>query len=47
VRQELNQFFEQVHTLALMYHWSEKDILSMPRKKRLMYVHMLQREKEK
>jgi len=47
MKQELNQFFEQVHTLALMYHWSEKDILSLPRKKRQMYVNMLKREQEK
>jgi hypothetical protein len=47
MKQELNQLFEQVNTLALMYHWSENDILSLPRKKRQMYVNMLQREQEK
>jgi hypothetical protein len=47
VKQELNQFFDQVHILALMYHWSEKDILSLPRKKRRMYVRFIEREQEK
>ena len=46
MKQELNQLFEQVHALALMYHWSEKDILSLPRKKRQMYVNMLKREQK-
>jgi len=47
VKQELNQFFDQVHLLALMYHWSEKDILSLTRKRRMMYVRLLQREQER
>lgn len=43
----MDQFFEQVHILASGYHWSERDILSMPRKRRNMYVQMLERDREK
>lgn len=34
----------EVHFLAWHYHWSERDILSMTRKKRRRYVALLQKE---
>ena len=34
----------EVHLLARYYHWSEREILSLPRKKRRRYVELLQEE---
>ena len=33
--------YREVHLLALNYHWSEREILAMPRGKRQMYLGML------
>jgi len=35
------QLYRQVHTLAWYYHWSEAEIMAMPRQKRRMYLKML------
>jgi len=40
----LQQLYTQVHFLAFNYHWSEKEIMEMTRKKRLMYVEILEGE---
>jgi hypothetical protein len=37
----------EVHLLALYYHWSEREILSLPRKKRRRYIQLLQEEIER
>lgn len=37
----LSSLYHDVHTLAYRYHWSEDDILSMPREKRHMYLDIL------
>jgi hypothetical protein len=37
----------EVHFLAWHYHWSERDILSMTRKKRRRYVALLQKEMDR
>jgi hypothetical protein len=34
----------EVHLLARQYHWSEREILSLPRKKRRRYIQLLQEE---
>ncbi|MFT6925772.1 MAG: hypothetical protein ACJAZP_001361 [Psychromonas sp.] len=34
---------EQIHTLAFYYHWSEKEILSLPKKRRSQYVTLIER----
>jgi hypothetical protein len=34
----------EVHLLARYYHWSEREILSLPRKKRRRYIQLLQEE---
>jgi hypothetical protein len=47
MKQDLAQFFGQVHLLAMAYHWSERDILDLSRKKRRLYVSMVQREQAK
>lgn len=34
---------EEIHTLATHYHWSEKEILSLPRNRRSRYLQLIQR----
>lgn len=34
--------YKQIHTLALYYHWSETDIMSMPTERRLRYLKLLE-----
>jgi hypothetical protein len=34
--------YQQIHTLALYYHWSETDIMSMPTERRLRYLNLLE-----
>ena len=36
--------FEEVHLLASRYHWSEAEILAMPRRRRLQYVELVRGE---
>lgn len=38
--------YRQVHYLAYHYHWSEREILEMPREKRLAYIEVLADEIE-
>ncbi len=33
--------FKEIHSLALHYHWSEQEILSMPRSRRLTYLGLI------
>jgi hypothetical protein len=40
-------FFQEVHTLAFNYHWSEKDILNLTRTKRQMYIDMIEKNLKK
>jgi hypothetical protein len=35
--------FDDVHTLALHYHWSERDILALPRERRQLYLARIDR----
>lgn len=44
VRFSSGQFWEEIHTLALSYHWSEADILALSRWKRKMYLGLIGRE---
>lgn len=43
--QELDEraarLMREVHTLALHYHWSERDILRMPRRRRARYLELV------
>ncbi len=41
------QLYSEVHFLAFHYHWSEKEILSMSRDRRKMYVELLKDEIER
>ena len=35
--------FQEVHTLASEYHWSENEILSLPRQRRQLYLRLIER----
>jgi hypothetical protein len=37
----LQRLYTEVHHLALHYHWSEHDILRLPRGKRQCYLSLL------
>jgi len=46
MRGNLHTLVREVHFLALRYHWSEQDILSLTRRKRRRYVELLREELE-
>jgi hypothetical protein len=46
MRDNLHVLEREVHFLALHYHWSEHDILSLTRRKRWRYVELLREEFE-
>jgi hypothetical protein len=41
---DINRLYEEVHVLATHYHWSESDILALPRRKRLRYLDLIARQ---
>ncbi|HET7461537.1 MAG TPA: hypothetical protein VFJ82_09810 [Longimicrobium sp.] len=46
LRNSRDLLYRQVHYLAFHYHWSEREILEMPREKRLAYIEVLAEEME-
>jgi len=38
-------FFKEVHTIAMHYHWSEEEILGMPRERRSRYLNLIDRSR--
>lgn len=46
MRGNLHALEREVHFLAMRYHWSERDILSLARRKRQRYVELLREELE-
>lgn len=38
------ELFDEIHRLASAYHWSERDILDLPRDRRQRYLRLLARE---
>lgn len=46
LRTSRDLLYRQVHYLAFHYHWSEREILEMPREKRLAYIEVLAEEME-
>lgn len=46
LRASRDLLYRQVHYLAFHYHWSEREILEMPREKRLAYIEVLAEEME-
>ncbi|MGD9100098.1 MAG: hypothetical protein PVF45_06425 [Anaerolineae bacterium] len=47
LRTSLDLLYRQVHYLAYHYHWSEREILDMPREKRHKYIEVLAEEIER
>lgn len=47
LRTDLELLFRETHYLAFHYHWSESEILSMPRQKRRKYIEILADEIER
>jgi hypothetical protein len=47
LRADSEMLYRQVHYLAFHYHWSEQEIMSMPRGKRERYVELLAEEIER
>ena len=42
--QRTGNFLREVHQLALAYHWSERDILGLPLRRRLAYLLLLEQD---
>jgi hypothetical protein len=40
-----NTIFADIHTLASHYHWSERDILSLPRSRRQIYLRLVEKSR--
>ncbi len=38
-----NSFYDEIHTLASHYHWSETAILDMPQSRRRLYINLINR----
>lgn len=47
LRTSLDLLYREVHYLAFHYHWSEREIMAMPRKKRRKYIEILAEEIER
>jgi hypothetical protein len=45
LRNQALSLYDDVHLIALVYHWSESDILALPRKRRVWYAERIQRER--
>lgn len=47
MRTSINLLYREVHYLAYHYHWSEQEIMQMPREKRRKYIEVLADETER
>jgi hypothetical protein len=47
LRTSLDLLYREVHYLAFHYHWSEREIMAMPREKRRKYIEVLAEEIER
>ena len=45
LRDQARFMYEDVHVLALHYHWSQAEILALPRGRRTHYAEMIQQER--
>jgi len=41
----VGDLFAEVHRLAFWYHWSEREILELPRSRRQVYLHLIDRSR--
>ena len=44
---DIERLYEEIHVLALHYHWSEAAILALPAGKRRRYLGLLARQAER
>lgn len=44
LRDQAQYLYEDVHLLATRYHWTEQEILDLPRQRRFRYVEQIQRD---
>ena len=42
----VDNLFKEIHSLAIHYHWSEQEILSMPRSRRLTYLGLIDQSRD-
>jgi len=42
----VGELFKEIHALALHYHWSEQDILALPRSRRLTYLGLIDQSRD-
>lgn len=40
LRFDAELLYEDIHQLAMRYHWSEQEILNLPRQRRMQYVEL-------
>ena len=40
----IERLYEEIHVLAMHYHWSEAAILALPRNKRQRYLALVARQ---
>ena len=40
-----NNFFQEIHALASAYHWSEREILALPKERRALYLRLIERSR--
>lgn len=43
ITRETRSLDEEIHTLAFHYHWSESEILALPRSRRQRYIRLIER----
>jgi hypothetical protein len=43
MRRSTSELYDEVHTLAWHYHWSEAEILALPRVRRQLYLSRVDR----
>jgi len=43
MRRSASELYDEVHTLAWYYHWSEAEILVLPRARRQLYLSRVDR----
>ena len=45
MRGPASELYDEVHTLAWHYHWSEAEILALPRARRQLYLRLIDRSR--
>jgi hypothetical protein len=45
IHKPIDELLDQIHRLAANYHWSEQEILALPKQRRTAYLRRLDRER--